>query len=75
MLALGFDALQADAAKLEQAVAATSATEGSMEKAKAARDGILPLMTTCRQHADTLERLVDDALWPLPKYSELLWIH
>ena len=68
-------ALQADAASLEKAVATTRATEGSLEQAKVARDSVLPLMVSCRNHADTLERLVDDALWPLPKYSELLWIH
>ena len=35
---------------------------------------ILPLMETVREHADTLEGLVADELWPLPKYREMLFI-
>jgi glutamine synthetase len=27
-----------------------------------------------REHADKLEELVDDAIWPLPKYREMLFI-
>jgi glutamine synthetase len=53
----------------------TLATEGVLEQAKSARDAILPVMSECRVHADILERLVEDSLWPLPKYSELLWLH
>jgi glutamine synthetase len=58
---------------LEAAVAAVSVPEGALAQARAARDGILPALAACREHADALERLVDDALWPLPKYAELLW--
>lgn len=32
------------------------------------------LMTDVRTHADTLETLIADELWPLPKYSEMLFI-
>jgi len=39
------------------------------------RDQILPAMTELRAQADRLEGLVDDALWPLPKYHELLFVH
>ncbi len=39
------------------------------------RDQILPAMQELRTHADRLESLVDDALWPLPKYHELLFVH
>ena len=39
------------------------------------RDKILPLMTEIRGHADKLEGVVDDGLWPLPKYGELLYVH
>lgn len=31
-------------------------------------------MNTLRQHADALESLVADDLWPLPKYREMLFI-
>ncbi|MDR2893135.1 MAG: glutamine synthetase III [Deltaproteobacteria bacterium] len=46
---------------------------GTLVRAEAARDVLIPLMNACRAHADALELLVDDALWPLPKYNELLW--
>jgi glutamine synthetase len=39
------------------------------------RDQILPAMADLRAHADRLEGLVDDSLWPLPKYHELLFLH
>ncbi|MBO4301186.1 MAG: glutamine synthetase III [Desulfovibrio sp.] len=58
---------------LESAVAAVAATEGALAQARAARDSILPAMQVCREHADVLERMVDDAFWSLPRYAELLW--
>ena len=68
-------ALQKGVVVLEKAVEKALCTEGALEQAKAARDGILPAMNECRTHADALERLVDDNLWVLPKYAELLWAH
>ena len=37
-------------------------------------DTLVPLMLEVRAHADALELLVADELWPLPKYSEMLFI-
>nr|MBA2629774.1 glutamine synthetase type III [Thermoleophilaceae bacterium] len=39
-----------------------------------ARDRQLAAMSGVRQVADRLEKLVADDLWPLPKYSEILFI-
>ena len=39
------------------------------------RDTVCPVMETVRDAADQLEGLVDDDLWPLPKYAELLMVH
>jgi glutamine synthetase len=39
------------------------------------RDQILPAMSDLRVQADRLELMVDDGLWPLPKYHELLFVH
>ena len=44
-------------------------------KAIAYHDTILPLMAEIRTHADELEMIVDDEMWTLPKYRELLFIH
>jgi glutamine synthetase len=38
------------------------------------RDTVIPAMAAVRGIADRLERLVADDLWPLPKYSEVLFI-
>jgi glutamine synthetase len=38
------------------------------------RDSVIPAMTAVREAADALERIVADDLWPLPKYSEILFI-
>ncbi|MCA1704947.1 MAG: glutamine synthetase type III, partial [Actinobacteria bacterium] len=45
-----------------------------MELAHHMRDTVVPAMTEVRTIADQLERLVADDLWPLPKYSEILFI-
>ena len=44
-------------------------------KAVAYHDTVLPLMAEIRDHADALELIVDDELWTLPKYRELMFIH
>ncbi|MDO4994474.1 MAG: glutamine synthetase III [Bacteroidales bacterium] len=44
------------------------------EKAIAYHDRVAPLLETIRYHVDKLEMIVDDELWPLPKYRELLFI-
>jgi glutamine synthetase len=38
------------------------------------RDRVLPAMSGVRAAADRLEKVVADDLWPLPKYSEILFI-
>ncbi|MCW3063190.1 MAG: glutamine synthetase catalytic region, partial [Solirubrobacterales bacterium] len=38
------------------------------------RDSVIPAMEAVRTAADALEKIVADDLWPLPKYSEILFI-
>ncbi len=38
------------------------------------RDTVIPAMDDVRDVADRLEKLIADDLWPLPKYSEMLFI-
>ena len=42
------------------------------ERANMYSTDVLQKMAQVREYADQLEMLVDDALWPLPKYRELL---
>ena len=37
-------------------------------------DTLLPLMQEIRSAVDSLEALVDDSLWPLPTYQEMLFV-
>lgn len=42
------------------------------ERAEAYCVRVLPYMQKIREVSDKLEMLVDDELWPLPKYREML---
>ena len=42
-------------------------------KAQAYNDTVLPYMAKIRAIADKLEMYIDDELWPLPKYRELMF--
>ena len=44
------------------------------KKALAYHDEVLPHMDTIRYRIDKLELMVDNEIWPLPKYRELLFI-
>ena len=48
--------------------------ENEREKAIAYHDTVAPKIEDIRHHVDKLEMIVDDELWPLPKYRELLFI-
>jgi glutamine synthetase len=61
--------------KLEDANLDENHPEGSPQKeAVYMRDTVIPAMEDVRDVADRLEKLVADDLWPLPKYSEMLFI-
>jgi len=43
------------------------------KQAIAYNEHVMPCLETVRYHVDKLELMVDDELWPLPKYRELLF--
>jgi glutamine synthetase len=45
-----------------------------LKHAEYMRDTVVPAMSDVRDSADMLEKVVADDLWPLPKYSEILFI-
>lgn len=49
--------------------------DNQRERAITFHDKVVPLMEDIRNHVDDLEMVIDDQLWPLPKYRELLFIH
>jgi glutamine synthetase len=47
--------------------------EDEKEKSKAYSKNVAPYLDKIRYHIDKLELVVDDEIWPLPKYRELLF--
>lgn len=45
-----------------------------IDLAKHYRDVIIPLIKRIRTHCDTLEEMIDDDLWLLPKYADILYL-
>ena len=44
-----------------------------VKRAEVYSQTVLPYLDQIRYHIDKLELLVDDEIWPLPKYRELLF--
>jgi glutamine synthetase len=59
---------------LEEANHAHPEIEEVLGKAQYVQNTVVPAMVAVREVADELERVVPDSLWPLPKYSEILFI-
>jgi glutamine synthetase len=67
--------LQYAIVKLEDANLSDNQPDSSAIKwAVYMRDTVIPAMDDVRDVCDRLEKLVADDLWPLPKYSEMLFI-
>jgi len=58
---------------LEHAVHEAHGAESVQAEARAFVDDVIPAQKALREIADTLETMVPDDLWPLPKYRELLF--
>ena len=48
--------------------------ESERQKAISYHDTVFPCMDVIRNHIDSLELMIDDEMWSLPKYRELLFI-
>ncbi len=60
--------------EMTEARKAANVIEDSIEKAKAYDKAVYPFLAEIRYHIDKLELVVDNELWPLPKYRELLFV-
>jgi glutamine synthetase len=49
-------------------------TDDVLEGARYVQGSVIDAMASVREIADRLERIIPDDLWPLPKYSEVLFI-
>lgn len=66
--------LREDVNGIKEARKSINSIEDISDKAIAYAKKIYPFMEKLRVSADKLEMLVDDELWPLPKYRELLFL-
>ncbi len=60
--------------KMVQARKKANRIDNEREKAISYHDNVAPCMDVIRYHIDKLELMVDNEMWPLPKYRELLFI-
>jgi glutamine synthetase len=68
------DAFVGRIGELETANTSHPEVENILDHAKYVQNTVVPAMAAVREIADQLERIVPDSLWPLPKYSEILFI-
>ncbi len=69
------DVIKTEVDRMVSARKAANRITEEREKAIAYHDKVVPPMETIRYHIDKLELMVDNEMWPLPKYRELLFIH
>lgn len=67
------DAMMASVGKLKEALSVEEFASAEAHMNHCAKV-LCPLMLEVRSHADALELVVSDELWPLPKYQEMLFI-
>jgi glutamine synthetase len=67
-------AIKAKRKELIEARKKANVIGGIVEKAYAYQEKVFPYFDEIRYHIDKLELIVDNELWPLPKYRELLFV-
>ena len=67
-------AIKAKVKEMVEARKVANVIEDTVEKAKAYDKTVRPYLDDIRYHIDKLELTVDNELWPLPKYRELLFV-
>jgi glutamine synthetase len=66
--------IEENVAQMIEARKVANRIESEREKAIAYHDTVAPMLESIRQRIDQLELIIDDQMWPLPKYRELLFI-
>ena len=65
--------ISADVELLVEARKKANRIEDIAERAKVYSHSVKDMMDKVRESADNLEMLIDNEMWPLPKYRELLF--
>ena len=61
--------------EMEKQMEAMNAYISTLEEALDSGEGIRHAIECLRKNVDALEQLIDDSIWPLPKYREMLFIY
>ena len=65
--------IKVESENLLEAIATAKGAEHSQQIAEAFCNDVKPYFDVIRNSSDALEMLVDDELWPMTKYRELLF--
>jgi glutamine synthetase len=68
------EALDGQLSELAEKIEKAEKLDSLPKKAKYFSDHIAPALEDARRPADVLENMLPDSDWPLPKYSEMLFI-
>lgn len=66
-------AIKMQVAEMTEARRVANHKENFKEKAYAYEETVRPYLESIREHIDHLEMEIDDEMWPLPKYRELMF--
>ena len=67
------NSIKSKVAKIVEARSKANKIEDIVKKAEAYSKNVKPYLNDIRNHIDELELIVDDEMWTLPKYRELLF--
>lgn len=74
-IATHISAIKKNADAMVEARKMANSIEDARGKAIVYHDTVVPYLSVIRYHVDKLELIVDNEIWPLPKYRELLFIN
>ncbi len=73
-IALRVNAIKTAVDKMNVASAKAHDAKSTSDASKAYCDKVVPLFAEIRTNVDALESIIDDNIWPMPKYREMLFI-
>lgn len=73
-ISMHMEAIKTEVEAMVEARKKANGCDNERQKAIMYHDNVAPQMETIRYHIDKLELMVDNKMWPLPKYRELLFI-
>ena len=73
-IALRVNAIKTAVDKMSVATDKAHHAKSTSDASKAYCDKVIPLFAEIRSNVDALESIIDDNIWPMPKYREMLFI-